>query len=467
MNFGIRSACCVAALALHTCLARILHTVLLPRNRTTYIDSAASGKQSVDLTAFLSFSGMENSDESILKKNDVTDSTSSSSYFEDCKDLGVYSLENTRVSKRSRYLYPDTKIWPMGYGLNTYVYKRKQKKCQMNNDDFDTLPEEIVLKIFKMVDKRTLLKCALVCHQWRRIAYDESLWQYLNIPSRRMSISTLDNLLARNIKYFSASHSNFYIFANQCLCKTPFPKLQYLDLSSVFMHYNTLRSLLRQCTNLIKLSLENCSVDSICCQYIGLNTNLKVLNLASTVGLDRNGLEHIVTLQKLEELNVSWAKLEDDNLHYLMANMIPNIKCLNISGFLKQLADFDLTRLSSRCMKLIELDISDSLAITASSLDKILENNHELKVLSMNRCYNIDTPRLLNLTEISRRRRNSFMSLSEVNFIGITPRRILEDIANNPDVILKINKSVFSGIGRPKLAQNKHTIWEIPAFIDC
>jgi len=45
-------------------------------------------------------------------------------------------------------------------------------------------------------------------------------------------------------------------------------------------------------------------------------------------------------------------------------------------------------------MKLIELDISDSLAVTESSLDKILEKNHELKVLSMNRCYNIDTPRL-------------------------------------------------------------------------
>ncbi|XP_060876477.1 S-phase kinase-associated protein 2-like isoform X2 [Metopolophium dirhodum] len=355
----------------------------------------------------------------------------------------------------------------MGYGLNTYVYKRKQKKCLMNNDNFDTLPEEIVLKIFKMMDKRTLLKCALVCHQWRRIAYDETLWQYLNIPSRRMSVETLDNILARNIKYFSASHSNFYIFGNQGLCKTPFPKLQYLDLSFVFMHYTMLRSLLRQCSNLIKLSLENCTVDFLCCQYIGHNTNLKVLNLASTVGLDRNSLECIMSLQNLEELNVSWAKLEDDNLHYLMANMIPNIKCLNISGFLKQLADFDLSRLSSRCTKLIELDISDSLAITASSVDKILEKNHELKVLSINRCYNIDTPRLLNLTELSRRRRNSIMSLREVNFIGIAARRILEDIANNTDLVLKINSSKFSGIGRPKLAQNKHTIWEIPAFIDC
>lgn len=39
---------------------------------------------------------------------------------------------------------------------------------------------------------------------------------------------------------------------------------------------------------------------------------------------------------------MSWARLEDENLHYLMANMIPNIKRLNISGFLKQLADFGM-----------------------------------------------------------------------------------------------------------------------------
>jgi len=52
---------------------------------------------------------------------------------------------------------------------------------------------------------------------------------------------------------------------------------------------------------------------------------------------------------------VSWAKLEDDNLHYLMANMIPNIKCLNISGFLKQLADFGMLLVeSSNVSKLLK-----------------------------------------------------------------------------------------------------------------
>lgn len=59
-----------------------------------------------------------------------------------------------------------------------------------------------------MLDKCTLTKCAYVCRHWKRIAYDESLWQRLNIPGRRMSTVALDNILKRNVKFLSLSHSN-------------------------------------------------------------------------------------------------------------------------------------------------------------------------------------------------------------------------------------------------------------------
>lgn len=42
----------------------------------------------------------------------------------------------------------------------------------------------------------------------------------------------------------------------------------------------------------------------------------------------------------LEELNVSWANLNSTDIHFLLANMVPSVKRLNISGFLKQLADY-------------------------------------------------------------------------------------------------------------------------------
>lgn len=59
-----------------------------------------------------------------------------------------------------------------------------------------------------------------------------------------------------------------------------------------------LNSLLSQCCNLIKLSLENCQVDALCCEKIGRNNNLKVLNLASSNGLDDDGIKHILKLKK-------------------------------------------------------------------------------------------------------------------------------------------------------------------------
>lgn len=42
----------------------------------------------------------------------------------------------------------------------------------------------------------------------------------------------------------------------------------------------------------------------------------------------------------LEELNISWAHLNDTDLHFLLTNMVPSVKRLNISGFLKLLADY-------------------------------------------------------------------------------------------------------------------------------
>lgn len=110
----------------------------------------------------------------------------------------------------------------------------------------------MILNIFKLLDRRTLTKCTYVCKQWSRIAYDESLWRCLNIPRRRMTIVTLENLLKRNVKFFSLSHGTVSylsydlnvvfnaIFKFQvcnvpypCDFEMPLPKLQYLDLSAV------------------------------------------------------------------------------------------------------------------------------------------------------------------------------------------------------------------------------------------
>lgn len=58
------------------------------------------------------------------------------------------------------------------------------------------------------------------------------------------------------------------------------------------------------------------------------------------------------------------------------------------------------------------------------------------------------------------------MSLDELSIISIPIGRIFNP-ADDPGLELKINVSLYSSIGRPKLAKNPFTIWEIPAIIDC
>lgn len=65
-----------------------------------------------------------------------------------------------------------------------------------------------------------------------------------------------------------------------------------------FCWFLALSLLLKQCCNLVKLSIEHCTVDQACCSSIASNTKLKVLNLSSTIGLDIVGLKYILSLKK-------------------------------------------------------------------------------------------------------------------------------------------------------------------------
>ena len=45
----------------------------------------------------------------------------------------------------------------------------------------DKLPESILLKIFYFISLKGLGHASMVCRQWRRVAYDHSLWKYADL----------------------------------------------------------------------------------------------------------------------------------------------------------------------------------------------------------------------------------------------------------------------------------------------
>ena len=61
------------------------------------------------------------------------------------------------------------------------------KKIKLNEEsNMETLPDEILLKIFSYFEVQDLIGCAAVSKRFQKIAYEKSLWQKLPIPNLRL-----------------------------------------------------------------------------------------------------------------------------------------------------------------------------------------------------------------------------------------------------------------------------------------
>ena len=58
------------------------------------------------------------------------------------------------------------------------------KRQKLSSLQFDDLPDEIVLKIFKKLDIKDLLNCGMVSKRIRAISKDESLWEKVNLYNK-------------------------------------------------------------------------------------------------------------------------------------------------------------------------------------------------------------------------------------------------------------------------------------------
>ena len=116
-----------------------------------------------------------------------------------------------------------------------FLEKLLQRKSKFDVAVCD-LPETIVLKVFSYLDENQLCKVAAVCTNWRRIAYDSSLWTRVDL--RRYN-SRVDNL--RLIK----------------LIRTRFaPLLTSLNLGSFTVSPQVFQAMCKYCPKLTIMGLE-------------------------------------------------------------------------------------------------------------------------------------------------------------------------------------------------------------------
>lgn len=338
------------------------------------------------------------------------------------------------------------------------LFKRTKPNGILGENYFTKLSDEIILHIFKWLSKSMLSRCASVCKRWKTLCYDESLWRRLDLGRKHLEPGVLGRVIDRGVIVLRLAMAEILtpIFIDSSAImknKERYSKLQYLDLSMTSINQQGLQELFSVCSQLKKISLEHCQVNTEICFHIAENEDLEVLNMTMCEGITNEGINRLVQrCQKLESLNLSWTNMTSECIYSIVKNISSSLKHFNLSGCRHTLTDEHVSILVEKCPDLIDLDLSDATLLTGLSVDAIINNLSNLQHLHLNRCYNIPSISYLSLSSIP--------SLQQFDCFGILTETALHTLRSNLPGI-EINRHLFSVIARPTTGIRRTSIWHL------
>ncbi|XP_041357689.1 S-phase kinase-associated protein 2-like [Gigantopelta aegis] len=334
------------------------------------------------------------------------------------------------------------------------IYSNYHSKCEYE-DFMSKLSDEIMLNIFRWLPKYVLAKCARVCHRWNNLVLDETLWKRIDLSNKNLPPGTLGNVISRGVTILRLAKTEIedplFTGLTREIKMTRLTKIQYLDLSMATITMNSLEELFSVCRDLRKISLENADVNEAICCHIGENKYLQTLNLCMCRGITANGLVPITSnCQNLESLNLSWTSLPRHTIVYLVLCLPASLTKLNLSGCRQNITDDDVFQLCKACPKLKELDVSDSTALTCTTVHHVADNLSQLEHLAISRCYHIMPLTIPVLAKLP--------NLLAIDVFGMLREVLLEQLKKSMTRI-EINKFPFSSIARPTTGIRRTSVW--------
>lgn len=339
------------------------------------------------------------------------------------------------------------------------LHKRSKQDVANGKDPFLDLSDETILEIFKWLPRPTLALCGRVCRRWMMLAFDESLWRRLDLSKKHLGPGVLGNVLNRGVVILRLATADIKapVFTDLPMLSYPSDeslsicKVQYLDLSMASITEGTLCELLASCSNLKKLSLEQCSLNDQVCRLIGSNRSLECLNMCMTRGFTHAGITAICRgCRRLTSWNLAWSQLTTAAIDSLVLTVTPALQELNIAGCRTEMTNDHVTALVDRCSLLVELDLSDATEISCEAIRAIVNGLPELQHLCISRCYGIMPATFLTLSNMP--------SLQQLELFGVLNDNHLHVVRKKlPN--LDINKQLFSTVARPTTGIRRSSIW--------
>ncbi|KAA0720061.1 S-phase kinase-associated protein 2 [Triplophysa tibetana] len=220
---------------------------------------------------------------------------------------------------------------------NVFVLGRRPRKRRESSAGlcWDSLPDELLLGILSRLSLQDLLRTSRVCKRWHRLAFDESLWQSVDLVGKAQLDGELGQVLSAGVLRLRCPHT---CIGQPAFKSTKQLRVQHMDLSSCTVETSVLEQIVSRCTHLNNISLEGLvlSDNIICC--LGQNTELVRLNLCGCSGFSPESLAELLkSCNRLEEVNVSWCDFSSVHVQAISSNILSSVTQLNISGYRQNL----------------------------------------------------------------------------------------------------------------------------------
>jgi len=236
----------------------------------------------------------------------------------------------------------------------------RRNKQRDNSLSLQDMPEEIVLKILTYLGIKNILKMCQTSKRYHEICQDDSLWQRFDFSGKKVPTDFVHKLLEKGCKTLSL-HYGLKLKGN--LDFNDVSKLTHLYLDNIKAKAGVLEQISTSSRSLQALKLSNLKLNpnfkKICQQN---SKTLLKLNLSGYEGLDFQSIQHIVrNCTELIDLSLYDTGISGEAMNYLANNLTPKIRKLNLGCFgSNHIRDEHIITLVSRCNNIADLDISDS-----------------------------------------------------------------------------------------------------------
>lgn len=284
----------------------------------------------------------------------------------------------------------------------------------------DILPDEIIIYILKYLPLESILACENVCHRWRKLARDASVWRPIQIVySGKPGQSEVSE---KNLEIISTHSEHIYHL-----------KIQYV------YSYPFIQSIIEKCDNLLSLEIVMCRIGKEFDDDIKKWPHLRKLNMKNSLLLLSNA-DLPIQYDQFKELK--YLSLSDFGLTSANCDSLVNCKYLShilIEKIRNLDTEFITKLILSKQKILVTLHIYGGDAVNDKCLC-LLSQCPSLKDLAIIRCENLTDVGLVCLAKLKR-----IEHLQIWNNVQFSEVNLLKTLSS--DSLVKLQSLSLSRIG--------------------